>query len=238
MSARKQTAEIKILLTSEHGGNAIPSEFEYLFKDAKAVLSSHRGFDLGSLDLYKALKSLSDFHLSSEQSRLLIELNRSLHHRSLFSEFSKTLTDKDKKHLIEHFYLPYRNEVERWIQSQLTQGHCVLHFSIHSFTPELNGVKRNADIGLLYDPKRKIEKDLCGNLAQAIKRENIHLKIRMNYPYLGTADGFTSYLRKKFPQNYAGIELEVNQKYVESNKLDVSLKESIFSAMKEILVDC
>jgi hypothetical protein len=38
--------------------------------------------------------------------------------------------------------------------------------------------------------------------------------VKMNQPYKGTDDGFTTYLRKKFdPEHYAGIELEVNQKY-------------------------
>ena len=34
-------------------------------------------------------------------------------------------------------------------------------------------------------------------------------------PYKGTADGFIPFLRKKFPENYWGVELEVNNKWAD-----------------------
>jgi hypothetical protein len=38
--------------------------------------------------------------------------------------------------------------------------------------------------------------------------------VRRNYPYRGYADGLTTWLRKRYPDPaYAGIELEINQKY-------------------------
>ena len=41
------------------------------------------------------------------------------------------------------------------------------------------------------------------------------LKVRRNYPYTGKSDGFTAYLRRRFPPAaYLGIELEINQKHV------------------------
>jgi hypothetical protein len=40
------------------------------------------------------------------------------------------------------------------------------------------------------------------------------LRVRRNYPYLGKADGFTTYLRRHFPvDRYAGVEFEVNPKH-------------------------
>lgn len=38
----------------------------------------------------------------------------------------------------------------------------------------------------------------------------------MNYPYLGKSDGFTTSLRKQFPFQYIGIELEINQKSLQN----------------------
>ena len=34
----------------------------------------------------------------------------------------------------------------------MSRGRRVIHISSHSFTPELNGKVRRADVGLLYDP--------------------------------------------------------------------------------------
>ncbi|PTM08135.1 MAG: N-formylglutamate amidohydrolase, partial [Bacteroidetes bacterium] len=42
---------MKLVLTCEHGGNQIPKQYQALFPD-KTVLQSHRGFDLGSLDVF------------------------------------------------------------------------------------------------------------------------------------------------------------------------------------------
>ena len=68
-----------------------------------------------------------------------------------------------------------------------------------------------------------------------MKDQNPELKIRFNYPYLGKADGFTTYLRKIFPENYIGIELEVNQKFVNNNKMKSAFKQQTFLALKALL---
>jgi len=224
-----------LILTCEHGGNEIPPDYLPLFETAKQVLDSHRGYDPGALDLFKALQDLAWFQKFHTVSRLLVELNRSLHHPQLFSEFTKKLPSEEKKKILQEYYFPYRSAVEDHIQKCLFQGENVLHLSIHSFTPQLNGEVRNADIGLLYDPAREAEKEICTRLRSLLLQENRALKIRFNYPYRGKADGFTTYLRKKFPSNYAGIEIEVNQKYVENNHLESRLKNAFHKAVSEII---
>ncbi|MBU2938472.1 hypothetical protein KO494_02870 [Lacinutrix sp. C3R15] len=84
-------------------------------------------------------------------SCLLIELNRSLQHKKLFSEFSKLLAENEKEEIL--------------------------------------------------------------------KLDNT-LQVRYNYPYLGKADGFTTYLRKQDYKNYIGIELEINQKHSKNNVIN------------------
>lgn len=224
---------MKLILTCEHGGNDIPKRYQTYFKGSQLVLNSHRGFDLGALDLFKTLEPLADYTLHSEISRLLIELNRSLHHPKLFSEFTKTLPEADKTALIQSHYLVYRNQVETTIRQWIESGEPVLHISVHSFTPVLNNTERHADIGLLYDSKNAAEKTFCKKFKNALKTAHPNLNVRFNYPYLGKADGFPTYLRKQFPSNYIGIEIEVNQKYVENNQLQSELKTSIFSALKK-----
>jgi predicted N-formylglutamate amidohydrolase len=203
----------KILITCEHGGNKIPAEFAGIFAEEQALLQTHRGWDPGALELFRKYeKAVADAVFFSETSRLLIELNRSKNHPNFFSAQTKTLPENIKKQIVEKHYEPYRTEVEKAIRSFLAQKHSVLHLSVHSFTPELNGEIRNADIGLLYDPKRKREKEFCAAWKNLLTEKG--WKVRFNYPYRGTADGFTTYLRKQFPdEKYAGIELEVNQKF-------------------------
>lgn len=224
-----------LLLTCEHGGNNIPDSYKFAFQNASEILETHRGYDHGALDVFMNLKELSNYSIYSKTSRLLIELNRSLHHKQLFSEFSKSLSKEQKKDLIATHYIPYRNAVEFEISRHLRNNEPILHLSIHSFTPHLNGVERQCDIGLLYDSKRYLEKRFSAALKAEIKNENPDLNIRYNYPYLGKSDGFTSYLRQKFTHNYLGIEIEINQKFSKLNVMDNNLKAALRLAIQMCL---
>jgi len=223
---------VKLILTCEHAFNTIPQEYQDLFINAEEILESHRGYDPGALDLFNELKDLADFSSFHETGRLLVEVNRSKGHSNLFSEFTKNLSETSKIKLLKEYYFPYRNSIEKQISSLIRKGEKLLHFSVHTFTPNLNEEIRNTDIGLLYDPSRSAEKEFCINFKRNLKDQNPELKIRFNYPYLGKADGFTTYLRKRFPENYMGIELEINQKFVSKNQMDRQIKNAVYKALE------
>ena len=91
----------------------------------------------------------------------------------------------------------------------------VIHISSHSFTPELDGKVRRADVGLLYHPGRQGEALLCARWKAALSAVAPELRVRRNYPYAGKGDGLTSHLRRRFPPGaYVGVELEINQSIV------------------------
>lgn len=224
---------MKLVLTCEHGGNTIPNKYRTYFKNYEAVLNTHRGLDFGALDVFNHLQPLSSFSHYSETSRLLIELNRSLHHKNLFSEFSKLLSENDKAALITLYYSEYRDTVEGSIKKYIEANKKVLHISVHSFTPVLDNVERHCDLGLLYDSTRKNESSFCKQFKKELLQEDGNLNVRFNYPYLGKADGFTTYLRKRFPENYIGIELEINQKFSKNNKINSVLKSHLYAALNK-----
>jgi predicted N-formylglutamate amidohydrolase len=86
--------------------------------------------------------------------------------------------------------------------------------SIHTFTPRINGQWRAIDVGLLFDPARGGEVDLCDRWREAISRSTPRLRVMANQPYAGTDDGLTSWLRTLFkPTSYVGIEVEVSHRY-------------------------
>ena len=202
------------IFTCEHGGNRIPRQYRLLFEGKTRLLQSHRGWDRGALQLARtcALSCSAPLYYS-EVSRLLIDLNRSLHHRGLYSGITGGIDAQEKRRILDNYYFPYRERVETAIRDQIRWP--VIHLSFHSFTPELNGVMRSTDVGLLYDPSRKREKDFCLRLQAQMKLAFPRLKVRRNYPYSGTADGFTTYLRSRFSAGvYLGIEIEVNQRHV------------------------
>lgn len=218
----------RILITCEHGGNDVPDGYRHLFRKKARVLSTHRAFDPGALEFAERIAGILHSPLYyCTTTRLLVDANRSLSNPRAFSEFSFSLPEEDRQWLIRKVYLPYRNPVERKIRDWIRSGATVLHLSVHSFTPVFRGVKRNADMGLLYDPVCISEKDLCKFLQCELKRHT-GLRIRRNYPYLGRSDGFTSALRKNHdPHNYLGMELELNQSLLgKDGKIPAALAET------------
>ncbi len=204
-----------VLLTCEHGGNRVPAEFSRLFRRHQRLLNSHRGYDPGALELARACARRLEAPLYfATVTRLLVELNRSVGHPFQFSVASRVLSAAERRALLEKHYFPYRERVEAQVAGAVAKGRRVLHLSFHTFTPQLDGIVRRADIGLLYDPRRPSEASFCDHFRQTLSTCCGGLTIRKNYPYLGKSDGFTTALRKKWDNAvYLGIELEVNQRW-------------------------
>ncbi|MGI6456729.1 MAG: N-formylglutamate amidohydrolase [bacterium] len=204
------------IITCEHGGNQIPEKYQHLFQGEEEVLQTHRGYDPGALELAREFAAAFEAPVFyTKISRLLVETNRSIHHPHLFSRFTKSLDPQKKVDILHHYYYSYRNSAEEEISRQIKQRKPVLHLSIHSCTPVLNDEVRNMDCSLLYDSRRKGEKEFCRRWKRTFQEFCSQYTMRFNFPYRGSADGFTTYLRKQFSdEQYLGIEVEVNQKHV------------------------
>jgi predicted N-formylglutamate amidohydrolase len=201
------------IITCEHGGNRIPAPYRRLFAGQRALLDSHRGYDPGALVMAKALAGDCRAPLvASTISRLLIDLNRSIGHPQLFSAATRGAPAETRARIVEQYYQPYRVKVERLVRQAVSRGHRVIHISSHSFTAELDGRVRGADVGLLYHPGRRGEAEVCARWKESLAAFAPELRVRRNYPYAGKGDGLTSHLRLRFVHSdYLGIELEVNQ---------------------------
>ena len=150
------------IITCEHGGNRIPAPYRRLFRGQRALLDSHRGYDPGSLVMAQALASTWRAPLvASTTSRLLIDLNRSIGHPQLFSAVTRGAPAETRAQLVDEHYRPYRAQVERLVRQAVSRGHRAIHISSHSFTAELDGRVRGADVGLLYHPGRRGEAEMC-----------------------------------------------------------------------------
>ena len=95
------------MVTCEHGGNRIPAPYRRLFQGQRALLDSHRGYDAGALVMATALsENLRAPLVASTTSRLLIDLNRSLGHRDLFSAVTRRAPAKTRTEIVEQHYRP------------------------------------------------------------------------------------------------------------------------------------
>lgn len=207
------------VITCEHASNLVPAQYANLFRGAEGVLASHRGYDLAAEGVAENLakKLGAPIHVC-RTTRLLIEPNRSIGHPNLFSEFTQSLSVEEKNVLLASVYHPYRDRV---METMSNSNKPILHLSIHSFTPKLDDIVRDVEIGLLFDPARRLESDCCAQMKELLQNSLVGYRIKFNEPYRGVDDGFTTFLRTKFSdETYAGIEIEINQKFEKTGEIE------------------
>ena len=229
-----------LVITCEHGGREVPQAYAALFSGRDALLDSHRGWDAGALELGRQMADAfgSPRHFATT-TRLLVDLNRSIGHRQLFSEVTRALPRARRQDIVDHYYRPHRQAIEGEIARHSAAGWRVIHVASHSFTPKFDGVPRQTDVAWLYDPRRPGEVAFARAWMLALEQRAPELRLRRNYPYQGRSDGLTATLRKRHPDAaYVGIELEVNQHFVEQRgapwrRLRTMLVDSLRKALGE-----
>lgn len=226
-----------LLVTAEHGGNDVPPEHRALFRGRKALLASHRGWDLGTLDLARRLASdLGAPLLSATVTRLLVDLNRSPHNPRAFSEVTRTLPLGERRALLERWHRPHWEAARAAIREGIRERGQVLHLGIHSFTPVLNGVTRKPDVALLYDPARAAERRLAVAWARALAVALPGRVVRRNDPYRGNTDGLATAMRRELAASrYLGIEIEINQRHVgRDGRFPAWVTQSLLGTLSEV----
>ena len=135
------------LVICDHASNNIPLEYENL-GISKKDLESHRAFDLGASEVASELSNLLSCNLvMANFSRLLIDPNRGKDDPTLIPKLSEGKIikgninismfedDIERSKRIHQFYLPYHEQINRFIDKSLDNGRIPKILSIHSFTP-------------------------------------------------------------------------------------------------------
>jgi predicted N-formylglutamate amidohydrolase len=145
----------------------------------------------------------------------------------------RALDAPTKAELVRRYYHPHRDRVEQRIAKLVSRGRTVVHVASHSFTPELDGVARTADVACLYDPERSREKRFCSRWLEELSSLAPDLRLRRNYPYRGRDDGLTRHLRRRFSvTRYLGVELELNQALWFGDRRDwLRIRRSVMTAL-------
>jgi predicted N-formylglutamate amidohydrolase len=204
---------VSVLISCEHAGNAVPPEWRMVFVGHEELVDSHRGWDPGSLELGRSLSAVLEAPLlAGQMTRLLIDLNRSAGHPARFSELTRQLAPADRRRIEAEYWQPHWRAFGDFLAASSAP---VVHLACHSFVPVLEGVERKADIGLLYDPRRASERAFAAELRAAIGRCLPGLRVRMNQPYRGTANGIGQQHRRRYDgRRLITLEIEINQALV------------------------
>ena len=196
------------LITCEHASAKIPPRWRALLTKPH---EEHEITDLGAKDVAQALAlALGVACHCGQLSRLVVDLNRSLHHPRLHAPAIKQgASTPALETLLAQHYRPFREAVINEISHNARAGNRTIHLSVHSFTRHFANAVRRTDVGLLYDPSRPSERRLADAWIPRL-REAGSFTVHRNQPYRGTADGHTTALRRQFPDRlYAGIEVEI-----------------------------
>ena len=242
----------KLILTCEHATNHIPKEYEYYFKPERKIkgqwigkiaikdlLEDHWGWDPGAFEMAKRMqKKLNAKFFDFKVSRLLIDANHSDWNENLFSEISSNFDEEAKQKLLNKYYYPYLNSIEKYMLDEVKKGNKVLHVDVHAFTPVYNGIVRKVDIGLLIQDDKK-ERELGEKIKKVLESSIRGIRVRFNQPYLGEGDCIPTAFKYQFSRsNYLGIAIEVNNKFFRKNKKKFNkICNSLIKAIEGILKD-
>jgi predicted N-formylglutamate amidohydrolase len=233
---------LRIVFTCEHASPDIPSVYAKWFRGRLNRIPGHRVFDAGASGLAVRFARRFRAPLSRGRfSRLLTDLNRSERHPGVFSEFSRPMPHAIRSEILEAVHRPFRAEVAGRVDGWLRRGFTVVHVSVHTFAPRWNGSARRTDVGLLFDPGRRLERRICAAWRSALKAELPGRTVHFNRPYRGVSDGLTTFLRKGRPDGrYAGIEIEVNGKFflprsaAEGRRVDAAAAASLEKILSDL----
>lgn len=226
----------KLVISCEHASNKLPAVWSRKLKIPKHILSSHCGYDIGVKSIARGIsKHFKATYVEGKYSRLLIDLNRTSRSRSLFSKWAlSNLRAGERLEVLQKFYTPHVESLRK--SMPIRQEHCYLHLGIHSFTPQLHGETRNNDFGILYDPKRALEKKISKKLVESLRQIKPDFHTRYNYPYRGDHGGIVEIFRSShLPSNYVGLEIEINQKRLQSKKAQKEILEVLIQAISSVI---
>lgn len=206
---------IGLVLSCEHASWTLPPGVD--LGVPREVLRSQAGWDHGAFDIATRLSEVVGLPVHAGLfSRMFVDLNRDAAHADVVPRVSygaavpgnASLAPGDRAARIAAFHAPYWDAVRRDVAARLHDRGSVLHFSSHSFDPDLDPQRRTYEVGVLYDPAHELEAELAERLLFRLRGAG--LDVRANQPYDGVGPAICTSLRNEFGARYAGIQLETS----------------------------
>ena len=175
-----------VLVTCDHASRAVPHALAKLGLGERE-LSLHIGWDIGAGAVTRDLARLLDAPaILTGYSRLVIDCNRDLEDPTSIPAVSdgiavpgnRDLDAAQRARRVETLFRPYHAAIERTVDGFIGRGVHPAVFSIHSFTPSMNGIARPWHIGVLWNRDPRIPVPLMA----ALRREH-GLVVGDNEPY-------------------------------------------------------
>src|SRR5262249_16400671 len=116
------------------------------------------------------------------------------------------LTQEQVDARAEACFWPYHREVDRQLDRMSADGRCVALLVVHSFTPQMNGLKRPWHVGVLWNDDARLPEPLLAEL-----RRDTTLIVGDNEPYSARASYEYTLNAHARPRALPHCSLEVRQ---------------------------
>ncbi|TPK53375.1 N-formylglutamate amidohydrolase [Mesorhizobium sp. B2-4-19] len=210
-----------IVLLADHARRDLPDEYGSLGLPA-AEFDRHIAYDIGVEAVTRELAGLLDVPaVIANFSRLLIDPNRGEDDPTLIRQLydgtvvpgNYPIAPEERERRLDRFYRPYHDAVGAVIASVAqASGRAPFIFSVHSFTPVMQGTQRPWHAGILWDLDDRVARPLIDMLAQ-----DKNLIVGDNEPYDGALRGDTMF-RHAIVNGYAHALIEIRQDLIADQK--------------------
>lgn len=201
------------VLVSDHAGQAIPPDLGNLGLSA-AERARHIGWDIGIDGVGRALcRHLNCILIEQVYSRLVIDSNRAPGHpTSIVEQSDGTVVPANvglnaaqraaRENTVLH---PYHARITQELDQRLQAGRPTVVVALHSFTPEMKGVKRPWHVGLLHN-----HDDRLARILMALLRKE-GLTVGDNEPYALTDTSDYTIPKHGEQRGLPHVEIEIRQ---------------------------
>ncbi|TPN17615.1 N-formylglutamate amidohydrolase [Mesorhizobium sp. B2-1-3] len=203
-----------VVLLADHARRDLPEDYGSLGLPA-AAFDRHIAYDIGVEAVTRELAALLDVPaVLANFSRLLIDPNRGEDDPTLIRQLydgtvvtgNYPLAPAERERRLDRFYRPYHDAVGAMIASVAqASGKAPFIFSVHSFTPVMQGRQRPWHVGVLWDRDDRVARPLIDMLAA-----DKNLVVGDNEPYDGALRGDTMF-RHAIVNGYAHALIEIRQ---------------------------
>ena len=203
-----------LVLVADHAGRELPDEYGDLGLPA-AEFDRHIAYDIGVEAVTRRLAAALDAPaVMARFSRLLIDPNRGEDDPTLIRQLydgtvvpaNYPMAGEERERRLERFYRPYHDAVAALVASvAAASGAPPFIFSVHSFTPVMQGLSRPWHVGILWDRDDRA----VTPLIEALAADPV-LVVGDNEPYDGALRGDTMF-RHAIVNGFAHALVEIRQ---------------------------
>jgi predicted N-formylglutamate amidohydrolase len=210
-----------IVLVADHAHRELPEEYGDLGLPA-SEFDRHIAYDIGVEAVTRKLAALLGVPaVMARFSRLLIDPNRGEDDPTLIRQLydgtvvpgNYPMAAEERERRLDRFYRPYHDAVAAMVASVAHEsGAAPFIFSVHSFTPVMQGNIRPWHVGVLWDMDHRAPWPLIEKLA-----EDKSLVVGDNEPYDGALRGDTMF-RHAIVNGFAHALIEIRQDLIADDR--------------------